>query len=148
VATSQKLNKNALVTVEIILFPLNLKQVVKHFTTGEVLHILLEVLSFGAALHQFSTVWKTSFLQICYPLMVSLFWDDQSPMMLHQESQQNKHTHTQSREKKSHTLCHFDNTYFHGSTRPNVVTLLKPWACCIGVHVKLWIKRLVKQKCF
>jgi hypothetical protein len=41
------------------------------------LSILLEVLSFGAALHQSSTVWKTSFLQTCYPLMVSLFWDDQ-----------------------------------------------------------------------
>jgi hypothetical protein len=68
VATSQKLNKNALVTVEIILFPLNLKQVVKHFTTGEVLHILLEVLSFGAALHQFSTVWKTKFSTNMLPI--------------------------------------------------------------------------------
>jgi hypothetical protein len=41
------------------------------------LRILSEVLSFWAGLHQFSTVWKTSFLQTCYPLMVSLFWDDQ-----------------------------------------------------------------------
>jgi len=109
VATSQKLNIKALVTlVEIILFPWNLKQVVKHFTTGEVCTFWRKFLSFGSGLHQFSTVWKTSFLQICYPLMVSLFWDDQSPMMLHQESQKKKKkkkkTQKKMGKKRSYTL--------------------------------------------
>jgi hypothetical protein len=73
-------------------------------------------------------------------------------MMLHQESQKRKEKEEKNTKengkKKSHTVCHFDNTYFHGSMRPNVVTIVKPWACRIGVRVKLWIKWLVKQKCF
>jgi hypothetical protein len=76
------------------------KQVVETLHNWRSLHILLEVLSFGAGLHQFSTVWKTSFLQICDPLMVSLFWDDQSPMMLHQESQKKKEKKRKKHKRK------------------------------------------------
>jgi hypothetical protein len=133
VATSQKLKKKSLGhSVEIILFPWNLKQVEKHFHNWRSLKFahFVEVLSFGAALHQFSTFWKTSFLQTCYPFMVILFWDDQSPMMLHQESQKRKKKkkkkHKRKGGKKNHTVHHFDNTHFHGSMRPNVVTLVKP----------------------